>query len=344
VHPELAGLQQTQRGVFRRSQARAVSYAHAEIERLLKDGDWKRVRHGVFTNHDYDPEKARRDRRMYLLAAAARLLVMRGDVMLSHAAAAAWHQVQVLDGWPAEPTITRHRPAPAAQIGARMTAHDLYVAPVPIQHRVPGVPVTSAARTVIDCARTFGLRGGLVTAESALRRGLDRDSLHGVLEACAGWPGIAEARRVVAFADEWSETAIESLTRLWCFERGLPAPRQQASVWSRDGRFLAEVDFVWEEQRTVLETDGRKKYTDEDGPVVVPKDGVVWKEKRREDDLRDVGLEVVRGYWEDVNGVGADLAGRLERAFARGKRAVEPPSYVLGPPIRRPARPLAQAG
>jgi hypothetical protein len=342
VHPELAGLQRKQRGVFRRRQAIAAKYTHAEIQRHLED-DWKRVRHGIYTSHDYDPEKVLLDREMYLLAAAARLLVMGGDVVLSHASAAAWHRIDVLGGWPTEPTITRHRPAEAAQERARMTAHDLYVAPVPTEHRVPGVPVTSAARTVIDCGRAFGLRGGLVAAESALRQGLDRGSLQQVLEACAGWPGIEEARRAVAFADEWSETAIESLARLWCHERGLPAPRQQVSVRSLDGRFLAEVDFVWEEHRTVLETDGRKKYTGQAGPLLVPQDGVVWREKLREDGLRDVGLEVVRGYWADVTGAGDDLAARLERAFARGQRAVGLPSYVLGPPVRRPSRPLAQA-
>lgn len=339
MHPELAGLQQKQRGVFHRWQAIVVGYRHAQIQRLLARGTWNRVRHGIYTSHVFDPQLARRDRAMYLLSAAARRLVIEGDTVLSHAAAAAWHAIEVLDDWPTEPTLTRHRPAGAGG----MTAHGLYVAPVPAMHRMPGGIVTTPGRTVVDCARAFGLRGGLVTAESALRAGLDRARLAEVLDFCAGWPGIVTARQAVELADEWSETAIESLTRLWCIERGLPAPRQQLSVWSAEGRFLAEVDFVWEAYRTVLEMDGRKKYVS--APARRDRPGnPLWQEKLREDGLRDAGLEVVRGYWPDVTGVGDDLAARLERAFVRGRRAVGEPSYRLGPPTRQPARPLAATG
>lgn len=143
-------------------------------------------------------------------------------------------------------------------------------------------------------------------------------------------------------ADVWSETAIESLTRLWCLDRALPPPRQQVSIRSADGRFLAEVDFLWEEFRTVLEMDGRRKYVAEGG-AAPEGSGVLWQEKLREDSLRDVGLEVVRGYWDDVTGDGGRLAARLERAFVRGQRARGAPEFGLGPPTRRPTRRLAAA-
>lgn len=330
--PDLAGLQRRQRGVFRRSQALACGYTHAEIQHLLETGAWTRVRHGVYTSQRFRPEAVLTDRATYLLAAAARLLVIEGDTVLSHGAAAAWHRIEVLGAWPVEPSLTRHRPA--AMQG--MTAHGLYVAPVPIEHRVPAAPVSTVARTVIDCARAFGEPAGLVAAESALRGGLDRQQLLDVLDYCSGWPGVAGARRAVELADEWSETAIESLTRLWCKARGLPSPQQQLSVWSLDGRFLAEVDFVWKQYRTVLEMDGRKKYLGDEAAL--------WREKVREDGLRDSGLEVVRGYWEDVVGHGELLRGRLERAFARGSQAAAQPLFRLGPPTRRPARPFALAG
>lgn len=326
--------------MFRRRQALAVGYRHAQIQALLDAGAWTRVRHGIYTNREFDPKLAGRNRSMYLLSAAARLLVIEGDTVLSHATAAAWHDVAVLDGWPTEPTLTRHRPDGAGL----MTAHGLYVAPMPDLHRMPGRRVATAERTVVDCARVFGLRGGLVTAESALRGGLERSRLFEVLELCAGWPGIVLARHAVELADEWSESAIESLTRLWCIDRGLPAPRQQLSVWSHEGRFLAEVDFVWEAYRTVLEMDGRKKYVDDESGGADARTTPLWFEKLREDRIRDTGLEVVRGYWSDVTGAGDDLAARLERAFARGLRAVGEPAYLLAAPTRPVTRRLAATG
>jgi hypothetical protein len=230
----------------------------------------------------------------------------------------------------------------------RVTARGIAVAPVPALHRVG--TVTSPARTVVDCARSLSLQAGFVTTESALRAGLDRAEIAAVLDTCGGWPGIVQAREVLALADEHSETALESLARLWCRRSGLPVPQQQRSVRTLNGLFLAEVDFVWDEYRTVLETDGRKKYIDdkpEDKPEQVEagrSKGVLWHEKLREDRLRDCGLEVVRGYWSDGDDDGAELAERLRRAFARGLRATGDREYVLGPPVRQHRRPLAAAG
>jgi hypothetical protein len=336
MKPELAAVAGRQRGVFRRAQARAARYDDAHIERLVRTGVWQRVRHGIYTAQPYDEALVRSDRRVHLLAAAARMLAIGGDTVLSHGSAAIWHRLELLGEWPVEPTLTLAQPR-----GSRLTAHGYAVAPVPERHRVPRADVTTAARTVVDIARATGRASGLVTAESALRAGLNRAALAAVLSACRGWPGAPAALAIVDFADEFSETALESLARLWCHDQGLPPPRQQRTVRTLDGRFVAEVDFVWDECRTVLETDGRKKYNDPQG---LARGGVVWKEKLREDRLRDCGLEVVRGYWSDGDDGGAQLAGRLRRAFARGLRATGDREYTLGPAIRTPARPLAGAG
>ncbi|MDT7570655.1 MAG: hypothetical protein QOE05_829 [Actinomycetota bacterium] len=322
MKPELAVVARRQRGVFRRAQAVAAGHGRVEIDRLLRRGTWNTVLHGIYTAHPYDEKQAQSNRPMHLLAAAARLLAVGGDIVVSHESAAVWHDIQLLAGWPKVPTITRCR-------GERLTtARGHAVAAVPAHHRT-GV-VTTAARTVVDCARTLDPVAGFVTVESALWNGLDRTAITRVLEDCRGWPGVARARDLVALADEHSETALESLARLWCRDNGLPPPQQQRSVRTLQGLFLAEVDFIWEEFRTVLETDGRKKYEAEGHP----EKGVAWQEKLREDRLRDRGLEVVRGYWSDGDDGGADLAARLRRAFARGQRATGPREYVVGPSVR----------
>ena len=45
----------------------------------------------------------------------------------------------------------------------------------------------------------------------------------------------------------------------------------------------------------------------------------MFEEKRREDAIRDVGLEVVRWTWGDLS-VPARISERVERARARGAR------------------------
>lgn len=331
MNPELAAIARKQRGVFWRRQAIAAAYTEVEIKRLLRQGIWTQVRHGICTAQPYDAKQARSDRSMRLLAAAARILALRGDVILSHQSAAVYHEIALLDAWPKEPTLTLCRGA------RRISGRGYAIAPIPALHRNGGA--SSAARTVVDCARTLEPAAGFVTVESALWAGLDRSAIATVLDDCRGWPGIAQARGLVAFAGEDSETALESLARLWCRDNGLPAPQQQRCVRTLQGLFLAEVDFVWDEYRTVLETDGRKKYEGDDqkngeaGPPK-PEKGVVWREKLREDQLRDCGLQVVRGYWSDGDDGGAQLADRLRRAFARSQRATGDREYTLGPPVR----------
>jgi hypothetical protein len=340
VHPELAVVARRQGGLFRRVQALA-RHDRGDVERRVRRGEWVVVRHGVLATATVLERAAEDPRALHLLHAAARLLVTSGDVVVSHESAAVYHRLALLGPMPAQPQLTRHRDATAG----RITAHGLYVAAVPTLHRVGvGVGVgagtmSSAARTVADCARALDGHGAFVAAESALRLGLDRSQVLEVLAYCAGWPGVVQARELVELADASSESALESRARLWFADRGLPPPQQQRVVRTVDGRFVARVDFVWEEHRTVCETDGRLKYaelgSDDRAVAGMP----LWDEKLREDRLRDLGLEVVRGYWSDGDDDGARLAERLRRAFARGARAAGPPVYRLwapGPPMHQP--------
>lgn len=333
--PALAKIAQEQHGVFRRSQALANGYDDVTIERFRRQGVWVPVRHGVYTTAERHARAMADPRLAHLLEAAARRLVIAGDTVLSHETAAVFHGLALLDPIAGEPRLTRHRPDGAG----RMTAHDLYVAPVPLRDRQAGQPVTTAARTVADCARALPRPAALVTVESALHLGLDRDEVLRVLAACSGWPGSAVARELVGFASCWSESVLESLARLWFLDNDLPLPEPQLVVRDAGGRFVARVDFAWPAYRTVCELDGQLKYADRQ---------VLWQEKRREDAVRDLGLEVVRGYWSDGADGGRALAARLRRAFVRGARAVGDPAYRLSPPrvpVHRPlAAPLPAAG
>jgi hypothetical protein len=321
MNPELQLIAARQGGVFRASQALANGYSKKDFRRLVQAGEWQAVRHGIYAQtvlvklFEGSP----------FLGAAARHLAITGDTVVSHETAASLYGIELLTPYVGEACLTLARPAGAPPAHVQ----GMYAAEVPRSHRVTmrGVPLTTAARTVADCARSMSRHAAVVTMESAFANGLDRSAVLDVLADCRGWPGSRGAREVAEFAADRSQTALESLGRCWFADHEIPQPTQQGIVLANGGREVARVDFVWEEFRTVCELDGRKKY------VLLDPDGTaLWREKLREDDLRDLGLEVVRGYWSDRQDGGAALADRLRRAFARGLRATGEPAYLIKDP------------
>jgi hypothetical protein len=126
-----------------------------------------------------------------------------------------------------------------------------------------GVPCTSPARTLVDVA-------GEVTART-LRSCFERAAAQGLLEVDAvdasirpGRPGTPAIR---ALLDEWRtalpagatprlKSPLEAMVLPLLSKRSLPAPRCNAPVELKGGRRI-EVDFLWAEQRFVLEADSR---------------------------------------------------------------------------------------
>src|SRR5579859_2568170 len=105
------------------------------------------------------------------LRVAAAVVAVGPQAVGSHRAAALIHGLDLLGRRGADVIdVTRPRDAPGsktARPGVRV-----HVAELPADHRTLrlGAPVTSAARTVIDLARTAPPREGVVVADSALHR------------------------------------------------------------------------------------------------------------------------------------------------------------------------------
>ncbi len=151
-----------------------------------------------------------------------------------------------------------------------------------------------------------------------MRRGMLPSDLLAQLEAAAGRPGVPGARRVAGFIDRRAESMGESFSRVLLHEARVPPTELQFEVCGRSGNVVARTDFAWPENRTLAEFDGRIKY----GRLLRPGEtagDVVFREKVREDMLRDLGWEVVRWIWSELRNR-AEIAARLERAFARGTR------------------------
>lgn len=299
-------------GPFTRAQAIAAGYSAARIRRLLADGTWVVVRHGVYLLASVLTAAADDPERRHALEVSALLLAMGRDAVGAGSSAARILGLDTLGG-PGELVVLVDG---QVMRGERRDGYVVRRAALPAGHRTTrlGVPITSAARTVVDLAREWPLVDAVVVADSALRTARTTPAeLHAVLADCAGWPGTQRATRAVDLADPNCESPLESISRVAMHTEGVPAPRTQAVISDGNGPF-ARVDFLWDGERVIGEADGLAKY-EPDGRRSVR--DIIRAEKRREERLADAGYEVVRWGWEDAQNP-RRLARRLRAALARG--------------------------
>jgi hypothetical protein len=286
---------------------REAGYRVDEIRRLLGRRALTRLRRGTYVAGAIPDEAAERHR-LEVRAATAELSAL---CVVSHVSAAVLHGLPTWRLPLDRVRVTRHR-----RSGARRTDRvQVHTAPVEPEELclAEGLLVTTPARTIVDVARTVPFEQAVVVADAALQAGLiEKPELERALARAAGWPGIPAARHVVAFADGGSESVGESRSRVAIARAGLPAPVLQWEVRTADGAMRA-TDFAWPQRRTVGEFDGKVKYGRLLRPGEAPGDAV-FREKCREDAIRDQGLEVVRWTWADLADFAA-VAERIRRRF-----------------------------
>lgn len=279
--------------VLTRQQAREAGLTDRRIRTLLRRGVWSSPRYGALSPLPATAQTT---------ATAAGLRYPRA--VLSYASAAELRGVPLLK--PAgRPTLTAQK-----DNGCQTCTRDdirLHLAELRLEdvERWFGIPVTTIARTVVDLARSRGIRDGLVAADAALHECVVTPAeLRDVVARQRGWPGVRTARWVVEFADGRAESPLESLARLCFAEHDLPAPEPQAWIATSGG--LYRVDFVWAAERVVVETDGLLKYRNTSAIV---------EEKRRQVYLERAGYDVVRLMWDDVVNDPAGAAARVRTAL-----------------------------
>lgn len=257
-----------------------------------------RIRRGVYADR-LAVERLQPAARVALEVRAARL-TSEVDLVAAGATAALVHGLPLLGPRPTRLHLVERKQDRPQHHGASASLRAQEVVEL-------GVPVTSLPRTAFDVARARGHVAGVLIADAVLAAGVHQDQLERVLDGRSGWPGAEAARTAVSFADRRSESPLESLGRVRFDEQGLPPPSLQVLVADDDGPF-ARVDQCWGEHRTVAEADGALKYA-----TVAD----LFVEKRREDRLRDAGLEVVRYTWDEALHRPRVLAARVRRAFER---------------------------
>lgn len=241
------------------------------------------------------------------LKVAAALAAAKPGPVASHASAAIIHGLDLLSRTNA---VHLTRPPGCGSRSGPPGVH-IHVASLPPGHGeiLAGIPVTTVARTVIDLARTTSFRAGVAAADSALRgQRASRRELESVIADCHRWRGIKQARRVAAFCDERSESALESISRVMFADHGLPAPELQVWVGGEEGA-IGRADFLWQAYRTIGEADGLGKYSDPSR---------AFAQLQRDARLREAGFEVVHFTWQEVTCAPGRVVASIRAAFQRG--------------------------
>jgi very-short-patch-repair endonuclease len=242
----------SQHGVLTRRQLRQLGMTDGAIAHAIAAKRLHRVFRGVYAaSHPQMIGQRGRIR-------AATLACGPGAVA-SHRTAA--FLLGLLDRGPAVVDVICHAQRGRTIEGIR--AHQVKRPSRPEVGSVAGIPCTSPARTLVDL-------GGVVsdrTLRSAFERAAAKRILDiGAIEA-ASRPGIRGAKALRTLTDQWRKAAplsrrsrlkspLEAKILPLLARRDLPAPRANAPVRLADDSTI-EVDFLWAEERFVLEADSR---------------------------------------------------------------------------------------
>ncbi|MGC1208757.1 MAG: DUF559 domain-containing protein [Ornithinimicrobium sp.] len=304
MNPTLAGVLSAHSGVASRADFLGVGLSRQRVDRAIAQGDLVRTGRSALVSGDLWRQAAPWER--HALRSRSAMRVLRTEpVALSHHSALSVLGVPVYavdervhfvrtDGRPPRtcgPWV-RHPTVP----GEFLIRRD-------------GMRTVAASLASLQVADVFGVEAGLVSADAALRAGGTKVDLADALEGGRFGRGIAAARTVAEMADGRMESAGESRTRWLLRVCGLPSSQPQAVIRGRSGR-TARVDFLFREQRTIVEFDGMLKYDN----VQALRD-----EKQREDWLRELGYEVVRLTWADLANPGR-VHSLVLAAFERAAR------------------------
>ncbi|GAA0636867.1 hypothetical protein GCM10009547_46530 [Sporichthya brevicatena] len=336
MNPQLLAVMQAQAGVFSTQQAAAAGIDRDDLAAAVRHGMVVRVRRNVFTTAVLWNDGPVTQHRLEVAAA----LLNRGwlpevteRLVAGHRSAAClwgFHLPWALVGEPDQEAYrqaslggeTPPGPSEVELVSAdrckrTYRAHvSVMPAQLPASHLThhQGVPVTTLARTAVDLMRESNRKNGLIVADQALRLGCPQPDLIEVAEFCAGWRGGKQALELAQIADAGAESANESVARLILHDAGYRGYRTQHRIVDRAGR-ERRLDIALIELWVDIEPDGRVKYERPHGEL----SAVLWDEKIREDDIRDVGWEVVRPTHEELHHAEARFLAKVEAAAARAR-------------------------
>jgi very-short-patch-repair endonuclease len=140
--------------------------------------------------------------------------------------------------------------------------------------------------TLYHLSQHDDLESMVVSIEHCLNKNMiSKSGLVSFFDSKSGYRHITKLAAAAKLSDEGSESPLESRIKFAINRAGIPTPIQQYKIEKY------RVDMFWPEYNLILEIDGMTKYE--------TKADLIY-EKLREDDLREMGYEIVRCYDSDL--------------------------------------------
>ncbi|MET1132755.1 MAG: hypothetical protein ABWX60_04970 [Aeromicrobium sp.] len=286
---------------FTAAQARAAGVTH----RMLEGQRFRRLFRGVFVAASETVTS-----RTWLAAA---VLAGPADAVISHRTAQQLYGPE-LSGRDDRIHLSTRRNAVSRD--ERVTVHRRLH---PIATReVDGLPVTTPARTFVDCALSLTFVQLVVFGDWLIHRGLvEFDEL---LHYCRGrhLDGVVRARKAMQYLVADSRSPMETLVRLMIVLAGLPHPACNVQILDAAGRKIATPDLLWARFMVLVEYDGvwHERTADERR----------WQRDRREQ-LERRGWTVIVVHDTDLPKP-VSIVTRVHEALVRGGYAGPRPAFT----------------
>jgi hypothetical protein len=284
-------------GVFLYGEAIRAGYTDKQVQRMRRSGAWHRVRHGAYCFGDHWTQLDVESR--HLVRAHAVRRTTPGDIAFSHTTALIAHGVAV---WDADLDVVHlTRLDNGVSRCQRDVRHHVGRCPSDDVTAVSGLRVTTPPRAVLETATITDTQHALVSVDNALWQNLctEEELWRRFEQEWNHRPGSRRLHIVLPLATGKAQSVAESLAMHLFWRQSIPAPEQQWDV--RDnGRLIGTTDFAWPKYGLLGEFDGKQKYLRYVREGEEPGD-VVFREKRREDDIRRLtGWMFIRLVWADL--------------------------------------------
>jgi hypothetical protein len=238
----------------------------------------------------------------------AAVLACGEGAVVSHGTAAAFHGLW--DKWPHLIDVTV-----PVEAGRKIDGVRCRRCRYPEQEEIEvrgGVACTTVARTLVDLAGIVGLKTLRQTVgRAAIRRRLDLQAVDLAIYNAKRRRGLkALELALVPYRTKDGKppdmrSDFETLMLPELLEMGLTRPQCNAWLHIDGERFL--VDFLWDEARVIVETDGRETH---ETPTAFQSD------RRRDQFLVAAGYRVLRVTWSQIHGEGDAVLRRVSQALS----------------------------
>jgi Protein of unknown function (DUF559) len=175
---------------------------------------------------------------------------------------------------------------------------------------IDAIRCTSLARTLLDLAEVLDRRGLERAIDQAeILQVLDMNAINDVLERANGRRGAPLLKRVLDehhAGSTMTKTDIEELFLKICDAAGVALP--EVNVWLPIPGEEWQVDFLWRQQRLIVETDGRETHGTRQA---------FERDRARDQRLTLEGWRVIRFTWRQILNEPARVAATLRALLAQ---------------------------